>query len=140
MFYICLIMYITVRLFYNDITNNGMLVWCYGVRSLFLILVLMNAPFECIGLKTGYAFSFWVFAVHYYLDGIIGAYVSRWVSVLGTQVLSWSIVLVLSIMSGMILRFVSPKFFSLLVGNRNDKCNYSTSRLGHIDFWSKQKK
>ncbi len=124
-FYICLIIYIVIRLPYNNITNNGILVWCYAARSIFLLLALMNAPFEYVGIKTGYAFSFWTFAIHYYLDAIISDYIFKWVPIPIAQILSWVIVFSLAIASGMILKYVSPKLFLILTGNR---CNNNSTK------------
>ena len=121
MFYICLTTYISIRLLYSDVSNNAILVWCYGVRSLFLILALMNAPYEYIGAKTNYCFSFWLFAVHYYLDAVISGYVCKYVPVFTVQFLSWIIVLALALMSGIIIKYISPGCFSVLTGNRNKK-------------------
>ena len=122
-FYVFLIAYITIRLLYNNIDNNGILVWCYSVRAFFLLLALMNAPLEYIGIKTNYAFSFWIFATHYYMDAVISDYVSRLVPIPAVQLVSWIIVFVITLMSGMILKCTFPRFFSILTGNRTDKNN-----------------
>lgn len=116
-----LIIFLIIRLFYNEVTNNGILVWCYGARSIFLILALINAPYEWIGIKTNYDFSFWVFAIHYYLDMIISGYVYNNISIVAVQILSWIFVLTFIIILGILVKYLSPKFFSMLTGHRNNR-------------------
>lgn len=122
-FYTCLIIYIAIRLPYNNIENNGILVWCYSVRTIFLLSALINAPFEYIGAKTGYAFSFWIFATHYYMDAVISDYVSRLVPIPAVQIVSWIVVFAITLMSGMVLKCTCPQLFSILTGSRSNKNN-----------------
>lgn len=100
---------------------NGILVWCYGTRSLILILALMNAPKSYIGSKTNYIYSFWVFAIHYYMDAKVSDYICGLHPILIVQILGWIVVCIAAITSGTMLKLISPTFFSLFSGNRNEK-------------------
>lgn len=112
--------YILIRFVYNDVTENGVLVWCYGVRSLCLIIGLMCATPEIIGNKTNYRYMFWLFAVHYWMDSVLTQMISRLLGgVLVVQIIVWLSVVLLSMCMGYLVSRVFPGIFKFLVGNRN---------------------
>lgn len=97
----------------------GIKVWLYGLRALVLLMLLVNMPLAKIGSMTEFKYSFWVFAVHYWLDVYIGAIVARVVSNSHVyQVFTWLIVATIGLITGIIVDKKIPVLFRLLSGNR----------------------
>lgn len=104
---------------YNGVENNGVLVWCYGIRSLLLIFGLMLVTPEIIWKKTNYRYMFWLFAVHYWMDDVLVQMIGGvFGSVLIAQIIVWLIAVLLGICMGYLIRNAFPGIFKLLVGNR----------------------
>lgn len=97
----------------------GVKVWLYGLRALFLLIALLNLPLEKIGKMTGFKYSFWIFAVHYWLDSFIEMYVSRLVyNSLLYQLITWVIVVMIGMVTGVFFEKNVPVLFKVLSGNR----------------------
>lgn len=94
-------------------------VWLYALRAVALILATVNLPLLRVGEKTDYRYSFWLFAVHFWLDDFVGRYmVILNVNALLYQVFTWVAVVIIGLASGIILDRMCPKCFDLLTGNR----------------------
>ena len=110
--------YLGIRLVYMNLSGMGFLVWCYAIRAVALIVCLMNLPELAFGKKTGYRFSFWLFAIHYYLDGEVGSLmISRMLSVAG-QICAWVTVCCIGVGLGYLVELFWPKVFNIFVGKR----------------------
>lgn len=93
-------------------------VWIYAIRAILLVIGCFNVPELVIGKKTNFKFSFWVFAVHYWLDTYVSAFVRNYVDGIVYQFITWGAVLFLALVSGAILDKVWHKGFALMTGNR----------------------
>lgn len=115
-----LIAYLGMYFIYSDkAVGMGIKVWLYGLRGLLLLCLLINLPMAKIGSMTRFKYSFWVFAVHYWMDVYISAIAVRLVSnPLEYQMLTWFVVVALSLIIGMIVDKKTPVLFRLLSGNR----------------------
>lgn len=97
----------------------GIKVWIYGIRAIALLMILVNFPLLKIGISTGYRYSFWVFAVHYWLDSYIGGIIANVVNnVYIYQLLTWVIVVTIGLFTGIITDKKLPFLFRLLSGDR----------------------
>lgn len=64
-------------------------VWIYVIRAIFLIIGSFVLPEIIIGRRTGYRFSFWIFAIHYWLDVYVSAFISKYVGGIFYQLTTW---------------------------------------------------
>lgn len=74
-----------------------------------------------VGAKTQYAYSFWLFAIHFYLDIIVGRYLSSRLPVLISQISSWVIVVCVGLASGVLVHRFLPYFFMVFAGKRKKR-------------------
>lgn len=94
-------------------------VWIWGIKGVLLIIATINLPLLKIGNYTDYRYSFWVFAVHYWLDYAVSLRINMFgLNALLYQVLTWSIVVMLGLSGGIILEKICPKCFNMFTGNR----------------------
>ena len=93
-------------------------VWLYLVEAIALILFTANTPMLLFGKKTNYEYCFWIFAVHFWFDYYISIIVNEYVEGLLYQVVTFTTVLLLATVSGIIVKKVCPRMFKLLVGGR----------------------
>lgn len=93
-------------------------IWICAIRAVLLIIGCFNLPELIIGKKTNYKFSFWIFAVHYWLDTYISAFVYNYVDGIAYQFITWGVVFLLALASGAALNKVWHKGFELMTGNR----------------------
>lgn len=93
-------------------------IWICAIRAVLLIIGCFNLPELTIGKKTNYKFSFWIFAVHYWLDTYISAFVCNYVDGIAYQFITWRVVFLLALASGAALNKVWHKGFELMTGNR----------------------
>ena len=93
-------------------------VWLYAIKAIGFILFTINLPICGLGKITGYRFSFWIFAIHYWLDHFLGAFIGNRIEWLAYQFTTWVVVCGIGIISGLILEKVMPRFFSILNGYR----------------------
>lgn len=93
-------------------------VWIYAIRAILLITGSFNLPELIIGKKTEFRFSFWIFAMHYWLDAYVSAFVSKYVGGTVYQLTTWGIVLFVALVSGRFLDKAWHKGFALMTGNR----------------------
>ena len=116
-----IVVYGVVYLFYFQVKPSmGLQVWLCGIRAVALLLVCLNLPLMKIGNITGYKYSFWLFAVHYHMDGYVSRIVfGRGFSPLIGQLIVWIFVVCLGVLTGMIVFKFLPKAFSVLVGSRS---------------------
>lgn len=112
------IFYFGIRLVYMNFSGMGLLVWCYAIRATVLIVFLMNLPEFVLGKKTGYRFSFWLFSIHYYLDGVIGYWMTSHMMPVAGQICAWLTVCSIGLSTGFLVELLSPKIFNILVGKR----------------------
>lgn len=98
----------------------GIQVWLYGIRAVFLILGAINFPLLQFGKKTKYAYTFWMFAVHYWLD----SYISQWLyglfafnPILG-QIATWCAVVFIGLGLGILTKTWLNGLFNMMTGNR----------------------
>ena len=112
--------YLGIYYFYCDNqVSMGIKVWFYGIRALFLLVALINFPMGRIGLITGFKYSFWIFAVHYWLDCYIGATMIKLVNNLYVyQILTWLVVVIIGLTTGAFFDKRIPVMFRILSGNR----------------------
>lgn len=95
------------------------MVWICAIKAVSLILFTINLPLLYIGKQTDYKFSFWVFAVHYWLDVIFSKIVNDFCSDLLYQSVTFVCVLCTSLILGVIISKLFPKSFNLLTGGRS---------------------
>lgn len=94
-------------------------VWLYAARALFLLIGLMNLPLMKIGSMTNFKYSFWLFAIHFWLDVYFSMFVAR--HVLNSylyQFFTLSLVLIFGLSIGFVVNRKIPALFRLLTGNR----------------------
>lgn len=115
-----LLTYLGMYFIYCDKSvGMGIKVWLYGLRAVVLLMLLVNMPLLKIGTMIKFKYSFWVFAVHYWLDVYIGAIVARGVSNSHVyQVFTWLIVVTIGLMTGILVDKKIPVLFRFLSGNR----------------------
>lgn len=114
-----IVFYIAVYAFYGSIQNNLVRVFFYGIRAVVLIIVGLNISELKIGQKTQFAFSFWLFAIHYHADDMFSGVLSRiQLPIFVYQVGTWIAVVAFGLISGMLLKRIFPKMYNLLSGNR----------------------
>lgn len=117
-----LILYLGIYYIYsnpNQMISMGIKVWLYCLRAVFLLVGLLNMPVLKLGSLTKFRYSFWIFAVHYWLDAYFGAYIFRYVSnIFIYQFLTWISVIGIGGITGIILNYMIPPLFKLLSGNR----------------------
>lgn len=114
------IAYIIIYCLYYE-RNPGMRfqVWLYMLRAVFLLIVLLNLPLERVGLRCKFKYSFWLFAVHYWLDVYIGGAVAK--KLLNPhlyQTCTWVIVVSVGLTTGVLLNKMTPVVFQVLTGDR----------------------
>lgn len=83
--------------------------------------VLDESAIAWVGAKTQYAYSFWLFAIHFYLDIIVGRYLSSRLPVLISQISSWVIVVCVGLASGVLVHRFLPYFFMVFAGKRKKR-------------------
>lgn len=104
-------------------------VWLYGIRAVFLLSLLINLPLTKIGSKTCFRYSFWIFAIHFWLDYFFGGFFSRIISNAHLyQLVTWSVVSTFALGSGFLLNKISPQLFKLFTGNREGKTYEQSSK------------
>lgn len=93
-------------------------VWLYAVRGIALVLATINLPLLTFGEKTNFKYSFWLFAVHFWLDEFVGIYMGKLnMNALVYQAFTWTVVMIIGLGSGIILDKMCPKCFDILTGN-----------------------
>ena len=98
----------------------GIQVWLYGLRAVAFLLGAINLPLLKIGQITKYRYSFWLFAVHFWLDSYVSASlgsVFAFNAVLG-QLVTWCIVVMVGLGTGILMNKWFIKAFNILTGNR----------------------
>jgi len=117
---LCILIFLYLAIYFIycfDSIGMGLKVWLYGIRGVFLLIVLLNIRFEKIGLLSGFRYSFWIFSVHFWLDSYVGSFVRRFVSNPHLyQLLTWILVVFIGFVSGVIMYKKTPKIFKLLSG------------------------
>ena len=94
-------------------------VWLYAFRAVALIVGTIHLPALKIGKYTQFKYSFWLFAVHYWLDEYLSGYVYRFFSIAPIyQVITWCIVVAIGLCVGIVLNKILPKVFNVLTGSR----------------------
>ena len=96
------------------------LVWIYAIRGLCLIFGAINMPLLPIGRKTGYRYSFWLFAVHFWLDGYVSGFVGKYLSGVVSQAIVWLVVVTVGLAFGMCIQKISPRLFRVFTGVEGD--------------------
>lgn len=114
-------LYFGIYVVYADVQNNFIRVFFYFFRALIVLIVSLNIP--QIGIKYRrniHKYSFWVFAVHYYLDNIVSNVLYELkVPILVYQLGSWMCVVVIGVVSGALLQKWIPSVYGVLIGERN---------------------
>lgn len=96
-------------------------VWLYAIKGGALILFVINLPPFRIGRITNYKYSFWIFAVHYWLDHYVGIYIGKYIyGIIGSGIV-WLLVFIMALSSGMLLNRFCPCVFNVLNGSRANK-------------------
>lgn len=94
-------------------------VWLYALKGLALIYVTYNLPDFFVGREIGYRYTFWIFAVHYWLDFYVGKFVAEYINnALLYQALTFLLVILIGALSGVIFSMVCPQLFNLFTGDR----------------------
>lgn len=110
--------------------SMGIKVWLYAIKGVSLIFATINLPLLKIGKLTGFKYSFWIFAVHYWLDTFLGRYILPYVheNALLYQFYLWMLVVIIGLSSGVFLNKVLPKVFAILTGGRVGE-NYKQNQI-----------
>ena len=110
--------YIAMYFIYcNRSIGMGLQVWLYGVRAVFLLFLLVNLPLTKLGTMTGFKYSFWIFAMHYWLDVYVGFIVGSAISnSLVYQLITWLVVAGVGLIIGIIIDKRFPVIFKTLSG------------------------
>lgn len=116
---ISFILYFTIGILMCFFSFNIFIkIWLYFFRGIFIILGTINLPLLIIGKKSNYKYTFWIFAVHYWFDAYIGNFISRYMTGIIYQFITFSLVLMLGIISGFIVYKIIPRGYKYLTGNR----------------------
>lgn len=94
------------------------LIWIVAFRSIALIFAIIFFPLLIVGSKSQYKYSFWVYAVHYWLDYTLASYIGRFTDGILYQFITWSSVIIISLSIGWLTNRFMPKLFKILTGNR----------------------
>ncbi|WP_187626306.1 acyltransferase family protein [Selenomonas caprae] len=101
----------------NDI-SMGLKVWLYAVRGILLIVGMFWLPLLPFGKMTDFKYSFWLFAIHYWLDAYVESILWRHFPPMQYQFLTWMVVIVIGLILGAVIYRFMPKMFGVLNGNR----------------------
>ena len=93
-------------------------VWVYALKAVLFIIFTINLPFWGIGKMTILKYSFWIFAVHYWLDHFVSILVGRYINGVIYQLATWLLVFVIALLSGKFINKVCPNIFRVLNGDR----------------------
>lgn len=118
--YIALTIYLGIYFIYCvQPLGMGVKVWLYAIRAVALLITLFNFPFAKIGVATNYKYSFWIYAVHYWLDNSLGGIISAYISNAHIyQIVTWGTVTAIGLTIGIIVSHTLSKVFKLLTGSR----------------------
>lgn len=115
---LCVFLYFSIGCILSFVELGMLLkVWLYALRAIVLILtvVLISHIYQ---IKVNFLYTFWLFLVHYWLDCYIGFFVGRYCTGIIYQVVTFSCVMIVAIISGYILSNFSYKLYTLLTGAR----------------------
>ena len=93
-------------------------VWFYAIRAVALIVFVYELPLEKVGELTNFDYSFWVFAVHFWLDHYVSVLIARKCGGFTYQSLTFLMVFVIAMSTGIICKKLFNKLFSILTGSR----------------------
>lgn len=117
---VALMIYVAIYFSYSvETLGMGTKVWLYALRAVALLIVLVNMPFSWLGKCTNYKYSFWLFAIHYWLDGYLGSIIFRYISNVHIyQFATWMVVVSIGLTAGFVVNRIMPSMFKILTGNR----------------------
>lgn len=116
----CILYFLLYILYAGKDLGMAIQFWLYGLREVFLILGTITLPLLPFGKRTNFAYSFWLFAVHYRLDSDISSYLNGIYAInpIVRQLATWSIVLFISVGTGILMKICLTSLFNIMTGSR----------------------